>query len=349
MRGVDELAFPNDLDAWRRWESRQRRLRQVSAGARRRVAAVMRRPAAVPPAATLLLPEDEPDVLIILDVWSPSCRLAVGEPLRHLDPRRTAVLAAAPHAVEAHSPGRHRIVFDGVDRIPSSVRQVLTVGAFNELAGQVEPWARRRDARFVVVQHGLLTPWAPPLSDGAHVLAWSDEDAAYWASGRAGITSQTVGSQLLWKASRQPPAVMVDELPLMLGQLHGTELSPLAKQRLYTRFCRDTAAGYRPHPNEIDAMSRLQHRVMAAAGVRFESSERPVVELGRPVVSVFSTGTLEAAQSGLPAFVHHPDPPPWLRAFWARHRLAAFGGPPTDPVPQPDLEPARAIAEAVRL
>lgn len=347
MRGVDELAFPEDIDAWRRWESRQRRLQRAAGHARRGLSALFRRPAATP-IADLLLPEDEPDVLVIVDAWSPSCRFAVDDPLRHLDPRRTAVLTADPRAVKAHMPGRHHVAFKGTDRIPSSIREVVTLGAFNDLAGQVEPWARRRNARFVVVQHGLLTPWAPPLSDGAHVLAWSEDDARYWAAGRRAITWQTIGSQLLWTAARKPPAVVVDERPVMLGQLHGTELHAFAKQRLYTRFCLATDAGYRPHPNEVDAMSRLQHRVMAAAGVRIEPSAEPVLDLGRPVVSIFSTGTLEAAQRGIPAFVHHPDPPTWLRAFWARHRLAPFGGPPTDALPQPDLEPAQAVAQAVQ-
>lgn len=348
IAGVDTLAFPDDIEAWRRWDSRQRFGRRLMRGVRN--AARGRSYGAGGPGwvPLLLLPENEPTVLVVLDVWSHSCRVAMGEPLRHLDPRRTAVLAAHPDAITAHLPGRRQLDFTGVERIPPSVQQVLTLGAYNNLAGRVEPWARRHGARFVVVQHGLITPWAPPLSDGAHVLAWSDDDAKFWASGRASVTWQTTGSQLLWNASRRPPVELTDERPLMLGQLHGTELAALAKQRLYTRFCRDAGASYRPHPNETDIFSRAQHRLMAAAGVQFETSTQPLVELGRPVVSIFSTGTLEAAQRGLPAFVHHPDPPAWLSAFWRRYRLAPYGGPPTAPSLQPELEPALAIARAVQ-
>lgn len=349
--GVDELAFPDDLDAWRRWEQGQRRLYRIAARAKARLyerAGTRMSAARKRPAPQLLLPEGEPDVLVVVDGWSPSCRAAVGDVVRHLDPRRTAVLAAAPEALEALAPGRHAVSFESVDRIPSSVREVVTLGAFSELAGRVEPWAQRHDVRFSVVQHGALTPWAPPLTDGTHLFAWSEADAEYWRAGRNSITTEVTGSQLLWNARRQPPVTVADERPVMLGQLHGTELPAWSMQRLYTRFCVGTGADYRPHPNEADAMSRAQHRLMRAAGVRFERSGMSVLELGRPVVSVFSTGTLEAAQRGLPAYVHHPDPPPWVRAFWTRYGLASFGGAPTAPALLPPTEPARAIAAAVQ-
>ena len=35
----------------------------------------------------------------------------------------------------------------------------------------------------MVVQHGILTPFMAPLPVGAHLLAWSEADAAFWASG----------------------------------------------------------------------------------------------------------------------------------------------------------------------
>lgn len=345
IRGVDGIAFPGDMAAWRRWEARQRRLQRAAAGTRRLLGA---RGTGSPVPAQLLLPEDEPDVLVVVDAGSPSARAAVGEPLRFLDPRRTAVLTRIPAVVAAYAPGRHATDFSDPERIPRSVREVVTLGAFNELAGTVEPWARRNDARFGVVQHGALTPWAPPLADGTHLFAWSDDDAAYWASGRRTITAQTVGSQLLWSAGTDSAHQLTDDRPVMLGQLHGIELPAAQLQRVYTAFCTEVGADYRPHPNEYNALSRLRHRAMRHAGVQFDTSSAPIPELTRPVVSVFSTGTIEAAQSGIPAFVHHPEPPPWLSAFWRRYRLSRFGGPPSAPVEQPENEPARSIAEAVQ-
>jgi hypothetical protein len=87
------------------------------------------------------------------------------------------------------------------------------------------------------------------------------------------------------------------------------------KLRVYRDFCSDGRADYRPHPNESDVLSKAGHAWLRRRGVAFEASGRPVTELARPVVSIFSTGTLEAAQRGLPAWVHHPDPPSWVADF----------------------------------
>ena len=94
-------------------------------------------------------------------------------------------------------------------------------------------------------------------------------------------------------------------------------------------------------------MSRVQHRIMARAGVIIEASGKSLVEEGRPVVSIFSTGTLEAACRGLPAWVHHPDPPAWVSEVWDRYQLSRWGDPPTRPLPQPEEEPAAAVAKAL--
>lgn len=343
--GVDRIAFP-DLDAWRRWESRQRRVQRLAASVRSRLAPP---PAGDAPGPALLLPAEEPDVLVVIDVWSPSCVAAIGGPMKFLNPRRTAVLTRIPAVADLYSQGRNRVDFSHDNRIPRSVSEVVTLGAFNDLAGRVEPWARRNDARFSVVQHGALTPWAPPLTDATHLFAWSDEDAEYWAAGRSALTVQTVGAQLLWDAAQARKSTRpTDERPLMLGQMHGVELPARQLKRVYTDFCIGIGADYRPHPNERDTLSRLRHRSMRRKGVRFDPSRVSVRDLRRTVVSVFSTGTIEAAHSGLPAFVHHPDPPPWLRAFWRRYGLAEFGGAPSEPREQPMDEPAASIAKAVQ-
>ena len=70
----------------------------------------------------------------------------------------------------------------------------------------------------------------------------------------------------------------------------------------------------------------------------------PLADLAAPVVSVFSTGVLEAAARGLPAWVDFPDPPAWLREFWDRYDMRPYGGDPTPAPARPDEEPAVAIA-----
>ena len=234
-------------------------------------------------------------------------------------------------------------------QLPKSIEQVLSLGAFCALSGRVKPWATKRDIRFSVVQHGLMTPWAPPLSDGDHLLAWSEADGHYWSADRPSITWEVVGPQMLWEADQQPRLAVADDRPIMLGQLHGIELDRMDKLRVYRDFCSDWRADYRPHPNESDVLSKAGHAWLRRRGVAFEASGRPVTELARPVVSIFSTGTLEAAQRGLPAWVHHPDPPSWVADFWGRYGLSPSGSAPTKPWQLGDVPPSVLIARAAGL
>ena len=88
------------------------------------------------------------------------------------------------------------------------------------------------------------------------------------------------------------------------------------------------------------------HARWEKAGIAIDRSGVPLRELGAPVVSVFSTGVLEAAAAGLPAWVDLPDPPPWLQEFWDRYGLAPWGGPRRQPPERREVEPSRAVAES---
>ncbi len=226
-----------------------------------------------------------------------------------------------------------------LSELPSTIRRVLSAGAFESVSLPVHGWARDRDVEFVVVQHGLLTPFAPPLPEASHLLAWSEADAAFWAEGRPDVATSTVGPQLLWRAAQRPLSPKSDRA-VFLGQLHGVELPRLDVARVSSRFCRMTHAEYRPHPGERDMVSRALHEVWRRTGVEFEASGLPLAELARPVVSIFSTGILEAAAQGRPAWGVHPEPPSWLLEVWARYGIGRWGGEPTR-APAEAEEPAR--------
>ena len=184
-------------------------------------------------------------------------------------------------------------------------------------------------SRFVTVQHGLLTPHAPPLAAGTTLLAWSEADAEFWRSGRDDVETAVVGSQLLWDAAeprprrarpRSPPGV---PRPAARGgaaargaDRGGRGVLPGGGRRLPT-------PPVRARPRSLET-----HRRWEGAGITIDRSGVPLRELGAPVVSVFSTGVLEAAAAGLPAWVHCPDPPAWLRGFWDRYDLARLGRRP---------------------
>lgn len=330
-----------DLAGWRDWSDSRNRLRGGLRAAKARLRPVM------PRSATLYLPPGAPRVLVVLDLMTPSCRFAAHTPLAHLDPRTTAVLTALADPDLPVAGTWTPVAYTDAAQLEPSIDEVLSLGSYLGLSGDIKQWASRRDVRFNVVQHGLLTPWSPPAAQGDHLLAWTHADAEYWRSRTPGVTTEVVGSQMLWNATQLPAATVVDERPVVLGQLHGIELRKDDALRAYLRFCRGEGVSYRPHPNEADALSRGAHRVMRAAGIDFETSGRPLVDLGRPVVSIFSTGSLEAAHRGLPAWVMHPSPPGWVRDFWSRYKLRTWGSEPTEAWHRPEREPAAEIARAL--
>ena len=333
------LRFPDDLDAWQRWQQRRSLAR----------AAVRRLRGGSGAAATYVLGRrgsGPARVAVALESHGSSSLLSLGEPLRHLD---VPLAVLVPTTFDTtRLPGDYAWEpWDGtLGSAVASGGTILSGGHYLPLGATLHPPAADAGVRYATVQHGLMTPWAPPLGPGTTLLAWSDADAAFWRAGRADVETVTLGSQLLWNAAAAPsPHVSRFEPPVFLGQLHGAELPRRGMARAASDFCRTHHATYRPHPSEQDRLSRLQHAAWERRGIAIDRSGRPLTEVGRPVVSAFSTGVLEAAARGVPAWVSYPDAPAWLADFWARYGMNEWGGEPT---PRPDLpatEPARAIAD----
>ncbi|GAA2127149.1 prephenate dehydrogenase [Nocardioides bigeumensis] len=329
------LTHPRDLDAWRAWQARHepwpRRLRRMWGGR------LVRRPTPAP-VLTLTPGAAGAPVLVVLDSRTPTSRMALLDPVRHL--------ATSPAVLEVGGTGR--VVEPGAlgaDPDLDSVRVVVALGSYLPAGAAGQAFARSRGLPFVVVQHGLLTPHMAPLPSAAHLLAWSDADAAFWSEGRPDVVTTTVGSQLLWQARRGPSRTAAPgAAPVFLGQLHAAELGRREITRASVSFCRRHGADYRPHPAERDKLSRLQHAWWQRRGIHVSHDDTPVSGIAAPVVSIFSTGVLEAAAHGLPAWTWFPDPPPWLSEFWHRYDLRHWGGPPTPAPAVPDLEPAAAVA-----
>jgi hypothetical protein len=130
-----------------------------------------------------------------------------------------------------------------------------------------------------------------------------------------------------------------------LGQGHAAEISRARLAHAGLTTCRKHGAVYRPHPSERDVTSRAVLAAYARAGVAVDTSRIPLVDLQAPIVSVFSTGVLEAASRGRDAWVDFPRPPAWLGEFWERYGMQRLGSAPTAAPALPDQEPARRIAE----
>ncbi|MDO5699861.1 MAG: hypothetical protein Q4P36_00070 [Bowdeniella nasicola] len=349
---ADRLRHPRDLAAWSRWQARQ------GPGVRRAVRAVRGwRTKGEEARATLLTASSTPRILVALEAESPTQVAALLAPLHHLpDPRMVAILAPRRledallpfPARETHQRTVHLQALDDTEQL-ACLDVVVGVGAYLALGARAHRLAQRRALRHVTVQHGLLTPYAPPLPTDTHLLAWNAADAEYWRAGRADVTSAVAGSVLLAEARDDGTEECVGA-PVFLGQLHGAELARSRFAHSALTFCRATHATYRPHPAERDLLSRTYHAWFRRRGIDVESDGPALRHLAAPVASVFSTGVLEAAASGRPAWVTCERPPRWLEGMWERYNMSrwqpARDCPPT-PAPTTGVSPARAIATAL--
>jgi hypothetical protein len=362
------LLHPRSLADWQRWQAARHPVRAAVRDLRSGLQGLSRRHLTMQPSSPAKRPEPgqesgaqegtaylalgsaDADVLVVLDSLAPSSVLSLARPLAFLPVERVAVLSHQP--ADAILPAGLRsqaVTTTQWQRALPHARVVAGAGDYLDLCGQAFAWARRHGHRRVVVQHGLMTPLAPPLAADVRLLAWSQADADFWWSGRADARSTVVGSQLLWEAAQaeQPAGDRTDHPAVFLGQLHGAELPWRQMARTAERFCRDTGAVYRPHPSERDRMSRLTHALFQRRGITVDHSGTPLAQLQTPVVSIFSTGVLEAAARGVPAWVTCDDPPPWLRDFWTRYDMKQWGDRPTPGPPISSTEPAAAVAAAL--
>lgn len=384
------LNHPEDLELWRLWQAGRRpgrRARHALGHAAADVRARVRPGAgdgnvAEPvPAWTLSTRAAVPAsdgheggrVLIVLDAATPTVRASLLTPLPYLT---GPVQVLAPEGLlvpEADGPGwEHRIVSDlGAVIGPDTVDAIVSIGQHLDTGERVHRLARARSIPQYVVQHGVLTPFTPPLPRDAILLAWSEADGRFWSAGRRDVGVADVGSQLLWQAghdagtrgsasgsaARRSPATDPDDRastadpgarPVFLGQIHGAELSRRVTVGAAMRFCREHGALYRPHPAETDLVSRAIHAVMRRRGIEFATDDVPLAQLDAPVAAVFSTGILEAAARGLPAWAYGPHAPGWVHELWDRYGMRRFGGSEPTPAPRrPDAEPAASIARVL--
>ena len=357
------LKYPLDLDAWQAWQRRQKKLKWAKYKLNSLLASARSRTVAEEPVHGLLYTRGtKPQVLIVMDSFSPTNRNAILEPLKHLDavdvalwvPEDASEYLDGQYASERYSRkdwSEQEISGDELMRLLPDIRIVLSAAQFLGRGAAAYEYARAIGAEYWMVQHGLLVPQAPPLPVGCTLLAFSEADAEFWASGRRDVTTHAVGSQLLYLAAQKAAGAEVqkqnDLEPIFLGQMHGAELPRASFAYASHSFLKKFGGTYRPHPSEKDKLSVLTHKLWEKEGIRIDRSGTPLNEVPNPVVSIFSTGVLEAAIRGIPAWVYHPAPPAWLVEFWDRYGMNRWGSEPTPAPVQPEKEPARRIAELI--
>ena len=355
------LKYPLDLDAWQAWQRRQKKLKWAKYKLKALLDSARSRTVAEEPVRGLLYTRGtKPQVLIVMDSFSPTNRNAILEPLKHLDavdvalwvPEDASDYLDGQYASERYSRkdwSEQEISGDELMRLLPDVRIVLSAAQFLGRGAVAYEFSRAIGAEYWMVQHGLLVPQAPPLPVGCTLLAFSEADAEFWASGRRDVTTHAVGSQLLYLAAQKAAGAEAqkqnDLEPIFLGQMHGAELPRASFAYASHSFLKKFGGTYRPHPSEKDKLSVLTHKLWEKEGIRIDRSGTPLNEVPNPVVSIFSTGVLEAAIRGIPAWVYHPAPPAWLVEFWDRYGMNQWGQEPTPAPVQPKKEPAQRIAE----
>ncbi|WP_311647339.1 RNA-binding protein [Rothia mucilaginosa] len=355
------LKYPLDLDAWQAWQRRQKKLKWAKYKLNSLLDSARSRTVAEEPVRGLLYTRGtKPQVLIVMDSFSPTNRNAILEPLKYLDavdvalwvPEDASEYLDGQYASERYSRkdwSKQEISGDELKSLLPDVRIVLSAAQFLGRGAAAYEFSRAIGAEYWMVQHGLLVPQAPPLPVGCTLLAFSEADAQFWASGRRDVTTHAVGSQLLYLAAQKAAGAEAqkqnDLEPIFLGQMHGAELPRASFAYASHSFLKKFGGSYRPHPSEKDKLSVLTHQLWEKEGIRIDRSGTPLNEVPNPVVSIFSTGVLEAAIRGIPAWVYHPAPPAWLVEFWDRYGMNQWGQEPTPAPVQPKKEPAQRIAE----
>lgn len=331
------LRIPTDIDRWHAWQRRQSPVRQLTARMRDRAREVEH-------ALTVVRSNPDADICVVVDATHASVAGAILSPLQRLPPERVVLVLDGGVELDVEGP---RVQSDvaSLGRHLRGVRAVLSGGHYTT-AGAATLRATPGASHFVA-QHGALTPFAPPLPADSTVLAWSHVDGAFWQSGRTDVDIAVIGSQLLWRAAGEeaPPPAERDGVTRLtfLGQGHAAEVPRARMLEASLRFCRSHDAVYRPHPSERDRLSRLALRAYELAGIDVRTGPS-LADLQSPVVSVFSTGILEAAARGRDSWAHFPRPPVWLGEFWERYGMQRYGTSPTPAPPRAEVEPASSAA-----
>lgn len=351
------LIHATSLERWQDWQRSRHQLRHAKHALLGAVKNFRSR-APEEPARFVLhsLPgEGEGRLLLAVDSASPTSRASLMTALPYL---RGGVDILVPEGIELPE-----LTGRDVDRTaltdPSALngRGITAVASlgWHLAAGRfAHDWAAEQGIASTIVQHGALTPFAPPLPPESTLFAWTEADGAFYRSGRRDVDVRVIGSQLLWQASREglrtdagdTDAAVDSNRLVFLGQMHGAELPRRITAGAAIDLCRKEGALYRPHPMEVDVLSRTVHRGMRRAGIEFQDSSVPLATMSNPVVAVFSTGVLEAAVRGVPAWVHAPSAPVWVEEFWDRYRMSRWGG--SEPTRGPEIgadEPARLLAQ----
>ncbi|MGO1283854.1 MAG: hypothetical protein ACTHUU_01950 [Brachybacterium sp.] len=336
------LIHPRNLERWQEWRSSRRRLPGIHRAATPRhdvqgFVLHTRRG------------EGSSHILLGIDTAEGASHSGLPAVLSYLQGSASAVTATGVEIEALSGPEwSHQCIPDPVAGLETlGITALLILGGHHAVGETLHAWARKTVVPAAVLQHDLLTPFAPPLPPDSTLLAWTAQDGAIHRADRDDVEVRVVGSQRLWQASYEArdEAPDLEERPVFRGQLTSFELSRRVTLSAAYSGCRSTEALYQPGPGETDRLSRTAHALLRRRGIEMLDPAIPLGAQHRPVLSVLSADVLESAARGLPAWVHAPRAPGWMHEVWERYGMQRIGREPTPAPPVAADEPARLIAQ----
>lgn len=336
------LIHPRSLERWQEWRGSRRRVRGIHRS----------RPLDVATEGYVLHTregEGPSRILLGIDTADGAAHGGLPAVLPYVHGSAAVVTPAGLSPAELSGPEweHRRIARPSAALDDLGITSLLTLGWHRAVGRSLHEWAREAEVPGAVVQHDVLTPFAPPLPPDTTLLSWTAEDGEFHRAERDDIEVRVVGSQRLWQARHdaagQEPTI--DGQPVFLGQLASIELPRRVSLRAAHSYCRFADALYQPGPGEDDRLARAAHLLLRRRGIAFQDPSTALPAQSGPIAAVFSADILEAAVRGIPAWVHAPGAPGWLVEQWERYGMRRAG---TEPTPAPELgtdEPARLIAQ----
>ena len=329
---MDGLTHPRDLEAWHRWQDRSQPLGPAGRNECSACCATSPGPTATPATRA------DPGRARRRGCWSAWSR---APPPRCAPCSSRCATSTPPTSPSWPRPASRPAPGGSVDRVEQlragPGRPSIAGGARScSRPGTTCPWAAlahraAEPGRFLTVQHGLLTPHAPPLArrhDPARLERGRRRVLALRPRRRRigrGRVPAAVGGR---RAARAPRPTRT-HAPVFLGQLHGAELP----RDVSTRGRRDLLPGragavYRPHPSERDRRSRGDPRPLGEGRHHHRPFRHPAARARRPGGQrVLHRACSRPPRPGCPRGSPCADPPSWLQRVLGPLRPRAVGRP----------------------
>ena len=327
---VDGLTHPRDLEAWHRWQDRQpagRAARPADArgAARHRPPRRPRRQRRAHPGRPAAAGPGLPGVALARRRCGPcSTRCATSTPPTSPSSRPPGVTDLLPDGPWTESPGF----------APDRRRPVAAGGALVLSTGHYLPLGA---ARAAAADAGALPHRAARPAHPARPAPGRRHDPARLERGRrrllalgprrrrlgGGRVPAALGGRRAPAGHRRPGRPARSSSASCTAPSCPATCSPRPPRPSAAPSTPPTA----PTPPSATGRSVATHARWEAAGITIDRSGIPLRELGAPVVSVFSTGVLEAAAAGLPAWVDAGRPADLAGASSGSATACAVGRP----------------------